>query len=78
MIQIYILIISFVTLCLVLPIIFYQLWAFISPGLHRRERLFIYKYSLLCTALFIIGVGFAYTIFINIIENNVYSTGDWF
>lgn len=62
MIQIYILIISFVTLCLVLPIIFYQLWAFISPGLHRRERFFIYKYSLLCTALFIIGVGFAYTI----------------
>ena len=62
MIQIYILIISFVALCFTLPIIFYQLWAFISPGLHRRERLFIYKYSILCTVLFFLGVGFAYII----------------
>ena len=62
MIQIYILIISFVSLCLILPMVFYQLWAFISLGLHRHERFFIYKYSLLCTTLFIIGVVFAYII----------------
>ncbi|MGV1143618.1 twin-arginine translocase subunit TatC [Staphylococcus aureus] len=44
---------------------FYQLWAFIAPGLHNNERQFIYKYSffsvlLFCAGLvaFFISVGF--------------------
>ncbi len=47
MIQIYIMIILFCTLCIVSPVIFYQLWAFIAPGLKDIERQFVYKYSLI-------------------------------
>ncbi|MDO0994252.1 twin-arginine translocase subunit TatC [Staphylococcus borealis] len=69
MIQIYIMIIFFVALCLIIPIVFYQLWAFIAPGLHAYERGFIIKYSLWCALLFIIGVAFAFFIGFPLIIN---------
>lgn len=69
MIQIYIMIIFFVALCLIIPIVFYQLWAFIAPGLHVNERGFIIKYSLWCALLFIIGVAFAFFIGFPLIIN---------
>lgn len=69
MIQIYVMIIFFVALCLIIPIIFYQLWAFIAPGLHPHERVFIYKYSIWCALLFIIGVVFAFFIGFPLIIN---------
>ena len=59
-IQIYVMIIFTVAICLIVPIIFYQLWSFIAPGLHVYERQFIYKYSFFCALLFIIGVAFAF------------------
>ena len=62
MIQIYVMIIFFVALCLIVPFVFYQLWAFIAPGLHQNERLFIYRYSIWCAGLFILGVLFAFYI----------------
>lgn len=43
-----------------LPIIFYQLWMFISPGLYRRERAMILPLILLSVVLFLIGAGFCY------------------
>ncbi|RIL72063.1 twin-arginine translocase subunit TatC [Staphylococcus devriesei] len=69
MIQIYVMIIFFVALCLIIPIIFYQLWAFVAPGLHPHERGFIYKYSIWCALLFIIGVVFAFFIGFPLIIN---------
>ncbi|WP_228865479.1 twin-arginine translocase subunit TatC [Staphylococcus lugdunensis] len=62
MIQIYVMIIFFVALCLIVPFVFYQLWAFIAPGLHQNERRFIYRYSIWCAGLFILGVLFAFYI----------------
>ena len=42
------------------PVIFYQLWAFISPGLYAREKRYIIPFVLFSTLLFLSGVAFAY------------------
>jgi sec-independent protein translocase protein TatC len=42
------------------PVIFYQLWAFISPGLYAREKRMIVPFVLFSTLLFLSGVAFAY------------------
>ena len=43
-----------------LPIIFYQTWQFIAPGLYKRERLVIIPLVIVSTALFLVGGGFCY------------------
>jgi sec-independent protein translocase protein TatC len=40
------------------PWVFYQLWKFISAGLYRHEKRFVYMISPVCAALFIIGALF--------------------
>jgi sec-independent protein translocase protein TatC len=42
------------------PVIFYQLWAFISPGLYRKEKRLIVPFVVFSTTLFLSGVAFAY------------------
>jgi len=42
------------------PIIFYQLWAFISPGLYMKEKRLIVPFVFFSTTLFLSGVAFAY------------------
>ena len=44
------------------PIIFYQLWAFISPGLYKKEKRLVVPFVLFSTTLFLSGVAFAYFI----------------
>ena len=43
-----------------IPVIFYQLWSFISPGLYSREKRLIFPFVLFSTILFLSGVAFAY------------------
>jgi sec-independent protein translocase protein TatC len=45
---------------LAIPIIFYQLWAFVSPGLYAREKKYIIPFVFFSTILFLSGVAFAY------------------
>jgi len=42
------------------PVIFYQLWAFISPGLYKKERRLIVPFVVFSSTLFLSGVAFAY------------------
>jgi sec-independent protein translocase protein TatC len=43
-----------------LPVIFYQLWLFVLPGLHRQERGVVLGISLLTLLFFMLGVAFAF------------------
>ncbi|MDI1232333.1 MAG: twin-arginine translocase subunit TatC [Methylobacter sp.] len=42
------------------PYILYQFWAFIAPGLYKRERRMIFPLLVASTLLFYLGVAFAY------------------
>lgn len=45
-----------------LPIIFHQLWSFLSPGLHEKEKKYILPFILFATGLFLIGASFCFFI----------------
>ncbi len=51
---------GFVGLFLALPIVLYQLWAFIVPGLRQRERKMAIPFVASSVALFALGAMFAY------------------
>jgi sec-independent protein translocase protein TatC len=42
-----------------MPVILWQVWAFVSPGLHKHERRFAGPFVLFGTVLFVIGAAFA-------------------
>jgi sec-independent protein translocase protein TatC len=43
-----------------MPLILYQLWLFISPGLEKKERKYVYIFIPSATFLFLIGVAFTW------------------
>jgi sec-independent protein translocase protein TatC len=42
------------------PVIFYELWMFVAPGLHQREKRFVLPFVLISSALFVGGALFGY------------------
>lgn len=47
---------------LAIPVVLYQLWAFISPGLYRKEKRWVGPIVFFGTALFCTGVAFCYKV----------------
>lgn len=45
---------------LAMPYVLYQLWAFVAPGLYRRERVFALPLLVSSVVLFYTGMAFAY------------------
>jgi sec-independent protein translocase protein TatC len=45
-----------------LPVIFHQLWKFISPGLVEKEKKYIIPFILTSTFLFLLGAAFCFTV----------------
>ena len=44
------------------PIWLYQLWAFVAPGLHKRERRYSYAFAAIATPLFAAGFALGYVL----------------
>lgn len=51
-----------VALFLAMPVILYQVWAFVAPGLYRKEKRFAFPLLASSIVLFYAGVTFAYYI----------------
>lgn len=47
---------------LTVPVVFYQIWKFVSPGLYQHEKKYIVPFVLTATGLFLMGVIFCYLI----------------
>jgi len=45
---------------LAIPFLLYQVWAFVAPGLYRHEKRLVFPLLMSSTALFYLGVAFAY------------------
>ncbi|MFQ5635385.1 MAG: twin-arginine translocase subunit TatC [Gammaproteobacteria bacterium] len=50
----------FVALFVAMPVVIHQLWAFVAPGLYRREKRFAVPVVVSSIVLFYCGVAFAY------------------
>ena len=44
------------------PVVFYQLWRFISPGLYKKEKRLVWPFVVLSSGLFVGGAVFCYTV----------------
>jgi sec-independent protein translocase protein TatC len=52
----------FVSLFAAMPVVIYQIWAFVAPGLYRREKRFAVPLLVSSVVLFYVGVVFAYLV----------------
>jgi sec-independent protein translocase protein TatC len=50
----------FVALFFAMPVVIYQVWAFVAPGLYRREKKFAIPMVVSSILLFYAGIAFAY------------------
>ncbi len=52
----------YAALCLSIPFLLWQIWAFVSPGLYPHERGYVTPFILLSSISFVLGAAFAYRI----------------
>ncbi len=50
----------FAALFIAMPVVLYQIWAFVAPGLYRKEKRFAFPLLASSIALFYLGIAFAY------------------
>lgn len=50
----------FTALFIAMPIVLYQIWAFVAPGLYKKEKRFAFPLLASSIVLFYLGIAFAY------------------
>jgi sec-independent protein translocase protein TatC len=58
----------FIGLALAMPVILYELWAFVTPGLTRRERRVVWPLLLVAVLFFALGLLLGYLVIPNALE----------
>jgi sec-independent protein translocase protein TatC len=59
----------FAALFVAMPIVLYQVWAFVAPGLYRKEKRFAFPLLASSIVLFYLGIAFAYFVVFPIMFN---------
>ncbi|GAB3062948.1 twin-arginine translocase subunit TatC [Salinicoccus sesuvii] len=62
--KIYLMIIVVIGFVIVLPVILYQLWAFVSPGLYSNEQKLTLSYIPIVMILMLLGMAFGYFVLV--------------
>lgn len=57
----------YAALFICMPVVFYQIWAFVAPGLYRKEKRFTVPVLLSSIVLFFVGLAFAYYVVLPLI-----------
>ena len=68
-IAIYLKVVVFIAIVIIFPIIMYQFWAFVSPGLHETERRVTLSYIPFAFVLFLGGISFSYFVLLPYVIN---------
>ncbi|HEY8411602.1 MAG TPA: twin-arginine translocase subunit TatC, partial [Pyrinomonadaceae bacterium] len=50
----------YAAICISVPFLLFQIWAFVSPGLYPHERAYVTPFISLSTISFVLGAAFAY------------------
>lgn len=50
----------YLSLIIAMPIVLYQVWAFVAPGLYKKEKRFAFPLLASSITLFYVGIAFAY------------------
>jgi sec-independent protein translocase protein TatC len=59
---IYMVVALYAGIALSIPFLFYQVWAFISPGLYKHEKKYVVPVLAMASVFFVLGATFAYKI----------------
>lgn len=62
--KIYLLVIVVIAFVIILPVIMYQFWAFISPGLYSNEQKLTLSYIPIVVILMLLGMAFGYFVLV--------------
>ncbi len=68
-ILVYLKVAFFADLVLMSPVVFWQLWGFVAPGLYEREKRFVLPLTVFSVVFFLIGSAFAYTVLLPFITD---------
>ncbi|HLB29982.1 MAG TPA: twin-arginine translocase subunit TatC [Gammaproteobacteria bacterium] len=63
----------FLALYISMPYVLYQIWAFVAPGLYKREQRFVLPMLVSSIILFYLGTAFAYFVIFPVLFNFFYN-----